>query len=374
MNAPGIKEGDENLSNLLKRCRVPVAAMVLAFATAASAQGGPPPAPVRVAMAGLHTMAPVLVVPATVVSRDDARIAAEVSGMLIRVADVGQRFAAGEIVAEVENTALQLRRPELEAEIAQQEARVEFLRSEEARLAKLATQNNAARNSLEQTRADRLVAENEARAAQARLAQLDFQLERTRIKAPFDGTVVARLSQAGELVAPGTVVVRMVNPNRLELIARAPLDYLPYLQVGDPVEFGVAARSYRGPVRTLVAVGDENTHLFEVRVDVSDSSLPVGQTARLSVPASSAREVLAVPRDALVLRPEGISVFVIDDQMTAAQVRVTTGLASGALIEVVGAVEPGDRVVVRGNERLRPGQVVTIQEPPGNPPSATAGQ
>ncbi len=363
------------MSNRIKRgCRLLAGLFLAGLAAAASAQPGPRAAPVRVAVASMQTMAPVLVVPATVVSRADARIAAEVSGMLIWVADVGQRFAAGEMVAEVENTALKLRRPELEAEIAQQEARVEFLRSEEARLNRLATQNNAARNSLEQTRADRLVAENEALAAQARLAQLDFQLDRTRIKAPFDGAVVARLSQAGELVGPGTLVVRLLNPNRLELIARAPLDYLPYLAVGDEVEFSVAARSYRGPVRTLVAVGDENTHQFEVRIDVADTSLPVGQTARLSVPAANAREVLAVPRDALVLRPEGISVFVIDDQMTAAQVGVTTGLASGELIEVVGGVEPGDKVVVRGNERLRTGQTVTIQEPPrAAPQTATAG-
>ncbi len=348
---------------------------LLGLAASAVAQPGGRPAPVRVAVADLTTISPTLVVPATVVSRNDARIAAEVSGVLEWVADVGQRFAAGETVAEIENTSLKLRRPELEAEIAQQQARADFLRSEEDRLARLATQNNAAKNQLEETRSDRLVAESEINAAQARLAQLDFQLDRTRIKAPFDGVVVARAQQAGELVAPGTVVVRMVNPNRLELIARAPLDYLSFLSVGDELEFSAAGRNYRGPVRTLVAVGDENTHQFEVRVDVAEPTLPVGQTARLNVPTAVAREVLAVPRDALVLRPDGISVFVIDDEMAAAQVTVSTGLAAGDLIEVVGAVEPGDQVVVRGNERLRTGQIVTILNPSGQAPqAATAGQ
>jgi len=67
-----------------------------------------------------------------------------------------------------------------------------------------------------------------------------------------------------------------------------------------------------------------------------------------------------VPRDALVLRPEGQSVFIIDANNQAQQIPVTTGLGSGDQIEVLGAVSPGDRVVIRGNERLQPGQTVGI--------------
>jgi multidrug efflux pump subunit AcrA (membrane-fusion protein) len=73
--------------------------------------------------------------------------------------------------------------------------------------------------------------------------------------------------------------------------------------------------------------------------------------------------VLTVPRDALVLRPEGISVFVIDAQLQARQVSVSTGLGSGDRIQVSGEVSAGDRVVIRGNERLQPGQSVQIMDP-----------
>ena len=62
------------------------------------------------------------------------------------------------------------------------------------------------------------------------------------------------------------------------------------------------------------------------------------------------------------LRPEGQSIFIVDANNQAQQVRVTTGVGSGEHIEVLGAVSPGDRVVIRGNERLQPGQAVNIMD------------
>ena len=171
-----------------------------------------------------------------------------------------------------------------------------------------------------------------------------------------------RLRQAGERVKVGDPVVRMVNPNSLELLARAPLDYLSFVKQREQVSFSVSGQLDTGVIRTLVAVGDENTHLFEVRVDIPGDRYPVGQTVRLTVPASASRQVLAVPRDALVLRPEGIAVSIVGTDNKAERVEVTTGLAFGALIEVHGDVQAGDAVVIRGNERLRSGQTVEVQQ------------
>ena len=111
-----------------------------------------------------------------------------------------------------------------------------------------------------------------------------------------------------------------------------------------------------------MAVGSENTHQFELRLDIESDRFPVGQTLRVSVPTSVARDVLVVPRDALVLRPEGISVYIVDKDQKAKQVRVTTGIGSGELIEVIGDLGDGDTVIIRGNERLRPGQSVSIMD------------
>jgi multidrug efflux pump subunit AcrA (membrane-fusion protein) len=80
-------------------------------------------------------------------------------------------------------------------------------------------------------------------------------------------------------------------------------------------------------------------------------------TARVLLPVGAPRTSIAVPRDAIVLGPQGAAVYVVREGIAHA-VPVSTGAAEGQLIEVRGELRAGERVVVRGNERLRPGQPV----------------
>jgi len=330
------------------------------FGNAWSQMNGP--ALVKVAVASFRDIAPITLVPGTVVSRNDARLSAEVAGRLNSVADVGTEVTKGQVIAEIEDTPLRLLNEELQAQVTRAEARLRFLENEEARFARLAESNLAAATQLESTISDRDVARGDLAVARSRLEQNVDQLTRTRIVAPFDGTVVERLMTPGERVDVGDPVVRLVDQNHLEVIARAPLEYIGFVRRGQVLNFGVASSESSGVVRTVVAVGDENTHQFEVRLDLEDQHFPVGQTLRVAIPTSESREALTVPRDALVLRPEGQSIFVIDSNNQAQQVQVTVGVGQGDQIEVLGTLSSGDMVVIRGNERLQPGQTVSIMD------------
>ncbi len=334
-------------------------ALTLLWISTAQAQFGGP-SPVELSEAKLTRMAPTMQVAGTVVSRSDAFLSAEVEGRLIEVADVGTRVEAGDVIAQIEDTGLRLRAQELAAEINRAEARLRFLEAELIRFERLAETNLAALSQIEQTRSERDVATSELAVVRSRLSQIEDQLERTRITAPFPGVVAERVAQAGERVATGTRVVRLVNPDRLEVVARAPLSFYRYVQPGDELGMDVADSEMIGPVRTVVSVGDEARHVFELRLDVTEP-LPVGQTVRVTIPTADIREVLAVPRDALVLRGDGIAVFIVDSDNTARRIRVTTGIGTGDWIEVSGPIQAGDKVVIRGNERLRPGQEVTVR-------------
>jgi len=322
-----------------------------------SQMGGP--ALVRVAVATIQDIAPETMVPGTVVSRNDARLSAQVPGRLTSVADVGTVVVQGEPVAEIEDTSLRLQNTELQALVTRAEASLRFLENEEKRFTQLAESNLAAATQLDQTRSDRDVARGDLAVARARLEQNEDQLARTKILAPYDGIVVERLMTPGERVIEGGKVVRLVDQDHLEVIARAPLEYYRFVERGQLLGIRAGSQQAHAVVRTVVAVGDENTHQFELRLDLDGNPFPVGQTLRISIPTSDSREVLTVPRDALVLRPEGQSVFVIDANNVAQQISVTVGVGQGERIEVRGAVSPGDKVVIRGNERLQPGQTVT---------------
>ncbi len=326
--------------------------------TAAAQMGGP--ALVRVAVASIKPVSSITLVPGTVISRNDARLAAEVEGRLTEVADVGTVVTRGDVVARIEDVTLRLRVAELEAQVARAESRLVFLESEEKRFERLAQSNLAAITQLEQTQADRGVARGDLEVAQAQLQQAVDRLSRAAIRAPFDGVVVERLMTPGERTLEGSNVVRLVDQANLEVRARAPLEYFGFVEVGQLLDLSANGGTVLGRVRTVVAVGDQQTHQFELRLDLDGNPFPVGQTLRVAIPTADRRDALTVPRDALVLRPEGQSIFIVDANNQAQQVPVTVGVGQGEDIEVLGEVQPGDRVVIRGNERLQPGQSVNI--------------
>ncbi len=338
-----------------------IAGYLLLFAAAGvGAQGMPAPA-VVLAEAQFTELAPTVDVPGTVVSRNDARLATEIAARLVWIADVGTIVREGEAVARLEAVTFRLSEAEAASRVRREEARVEFLTAEVERLRRLAERNNTAASQLEQTRSDLAVAESDRDIAKAQLGLARVALAMTELSAPFDGIVTERLRNAGERLNVADEVLRLVDPNDIEVVARAPLNTVNYVARNDTLLLHNDYRNGSGTVRTIVPVGNPQSHMFEVRLDVDPERWTVGESVRLSMPTAEPQQVLAVPRDALVLRREGVSVFRINDEQKAEQIDVVTGLGAGDLIEVVGDLEAGDRVVVRGAERLAPGMSVTVQ-------------
>lgn len=114
-------------------------------------------------------------------------------------------------------------------------------------------------------------------------------------------------------------------------------------------------------IRTIVPFGNPQSHMFEVRLRVDADIWTVGESLRLSMPTAAAREVLVVPRDALIIRREGTSVFKLLADSTVARVNVVVGMGAGSHIEVFGDLLAGDEVIVRGAERLEEGMAVNAK-------------
>ena len=342
-----------------------LAALLAAPAIAQDAQG-PPPAPVVVATAESRLLAPVTWYPGTVISRNQARVAAEVEGRLEWVAEVGAAIAEGDVVARLDDALLRQSLAEDEAAVARERARLTFLDAQVKRVETLVTQKTATRSRMDEAVAERDVARSELSAARARVALTRERLERTRVKAPFGGIVTERMRQGGEWARSGEAVVRIVDAGTLEIQTWIPIAALAFVRQGSELALEANPSKTTGTVRTIVPVGDNRSRLYELRLGIDGRSWPVGQDVRVAVPTAAARAVVAVPRDALVLRRDGAAVFRVDGNGLADRVAVTPGIAEGELIEVDG-IAPGDRVVIRGGERLRPGQPVAVM--PAPPPS-----
>ena len=101
--------------------------------------------------------------------------------------------------------------------------------------------------------------------------------------------------------------------------------------------------------------------MMEVRVSVDEKGWAIGSPVRVGLPESVPRDVVAIHRDAIILRENSTFVYRVKTDNTVERVPVRTGTENGTFVEVVGAdIAPGDQVITRGGERLRPGQTVQV--------------
>lgn len=324
------------------------------------AKDGPPAAPVAVGDVSERVMAPTVMMAGSIVSRLDAEVSAEMAGRLLWLAEVGDTVAKGDKLAQIDDTSRQLEVEEARAGLAQVTARLTFFEKELKRLNSLAQQNNAARTQLEQTESDRDVARADLTAAKVRVKLAQDRVARSVLLAPFNGTVAQRLMQPGEWADSGSGVLRLVDTAQVEVRTMVPLPSLGFLTRGTVLNVQLGDVKHVARVRSLVPVGDRESRLMDLRLDIDNSPWPAGQSVRIEVPTARAMKALTVHRDAIVIRRSGAYLYRVTADNMAERVDVTLGIAEGNYIQVFGDLAAGDRVVTVGNERMRPGQRVKV--------------
>ena len=323
----------------------------------------PPAKVVQVANVERAEIAPTVAVPGTVYSRNDVQVTAGIAGQLLMVAEPGTFVREGEAVARIDKRPLLLQRAEQEALLERAEINIRQLESQLRRQRELRNSDLVSEFELEQTQANRDLAVSDANITKVRIRQIDDQIRRADVRAPFSGVVISRLRRGGEDVARGEVLGRMTDIQNMEVRAFVPLKHLPRTVVGDSIAVFASDASHEGRIRSLVPTGDIRSQTFEARIDLptnAASDWTVGQLVSVAVPIRAGEIALAVPRDALVLRSNGAFVFRINTENRAEQIEVEIGDSAGDLIAVSGPLDEGDRVAIRGAENLQEGAEVKI--------------
>jgi len=205
--------------------------------------------------------------------------------------------------------------------------------------------------------------------AQLRLAEID--LAYAEVRAPYAGVVSQRHVEVGSWVDIGDPVITLVDDRHLEIEADVPAERVGGLVPGTRVivdipgvEADEVGKALTATVRAVVPDENPKTRTRTVRFVPefdSDGGLAANQSATVHLPAGTPRTVVSVHKDAVINRRGKTLVFLVIDG--AAQIRpVSLGEAVGGRFEVLGGLKPGDIAVVRGNERLRPGQKVATRE------------
>jgi RND family efflux transporter MFP subunit len=321
---------------------------------------------VQVAHAQVRELAPIVRAAGLVRSRASADLASAVAGRLEWVAEPGTTVDAGALVARLDTRQLALARAEQAARVNRASVNLASLDRELERLR--ASGGAVSRFNVDQAQSNRDLAAADLEVARALLAQTDDQLARSKLTAPFAGVVSDRVRRAGEEVGRGDVVARLVNPDELEIRLFVPLRYVRSVRPGHEVSVQTEQRRFTAAVSSIVPAGDPRSQSFEVLVKAPqvDGLLVSGNTVQVELPLGEPQRRLAVPRDALIIRADGLYVYRVAAGERAERLRVEAGVADGDWIAVSGGkLAHGERVVVRGGETLRGGerlQVVGIYE------------
>lgn len=314
---------------------------------------------VEVAKASVARVAPRRWVPGGVVSRNDARLATSAAGRLEYVAEVGTRVRQGDRVAKLEDETVRLHVEDTRAEVARIEAQRAMSERQLQRIEKLAN-SSISQTQLDEVRSQLGVLTAQLQQAQVRQRAAQHDLEQTELRAPFPGIVTERLAQRGEYVATGAAIAHLVDTVHLEARAQAPLSLVNLVQPSMSLPVKVDGRQMKADVRTVVPVGEDRSRQFELRLTLANNALAVGTPVEIGLPERIATDSLVVPRDAIAVRQDGNYLMRVRADGTAERVTVTSVATDGDFVTIRGAVAAGDTVVVRGVERLQPGQRVSV--------------
>ncbi|TVQ53710.1 MAG: efflux RND transporter periplasmic adaptor subunit [Rhodobacteraceae bacterium] len=363
-----------------------VLVIVAGLAAAAQVSAQEPQAAVVVDPVEMRVFAETTPILGRLVAATRSVVAARTPGVVATVAvEVGDRVRAGDELARIDATraaidqrvavaAVEQARADLDAAAADLDLADQALE----RVSRLRGSGAFSQGAFDDRLAERTRAESRRGAALARLtsaeaalAQAEYDLTHAVTRAPFDGVVIDRTAQPGAYLSVGAAVATLLDVDDYEIEADIPTEIVAGLAIGAEVEavFG-AETTAPATVRAVIPEEAVTTRTRPVRFDVTLNgalgALAAGQSVTLRMPTAEARPALTVSKDAVSQTPRGWTVFVAVDGKAEPRI-VEIGQPVGDRLEVLGGLAEGDLVVVRGNERLRPGQSIAARFANGEP-------
>ncbi len=311
-----------------------------------------------------------------IVAKEQGAVAAGVPGPLRKVhVQVGDKVKVGELLAELVTDMREAMIARSAADLTIHEARKNaakaqllIAKDEMQRLEKLKNSSAFPRARYEDQQHEVVRFTSQLAEASAAFTRTDAQLRaaridlaRTQIRAPYDAVVTRKHVSAGAYLRLGDAIVTLMAANDLEVEADVPSERLggviPGVKMDAVFDNG---ESIQVTVRALIPDENPLTRTRPVRFSANldpKAAIAANQSITVAIPAGEPRQVVSVHKDAIINRKGQQLVYVVADGKANIRL-VQLGEAVGPRLEVLDGLAPGEVVVVRGNERLRPGQAV----------------
>lgn len=298
-----------------------------------------------------------------------ADLRAEISAVVLQVyKDNGDKVKKGDLLVRLDDTSI---RDQLNsAEEARRAAEQAFDQAQRQldRLQTLSSSGAVSQQSLEDAEIRRNNAQSDLVAARARVVQARQQLERTEVRAPFDGVVSGREVSNGDTAQVSKALLKVIDPKSVRFEGFVPAEHAPHISIGAPVQFrinGYDSQIFQGKVQRINPIANASTRQIAVTVSINEGNTPSvsGLYAEGNIQTET-HQNLMLPPSSLV--SEGDKNFVwtlVDNALRKTEVKIGQSDKLSGFLEIVSGVNAGAHVLRHPGSGLTDGAQVEMQNP-----------
>ena len=294
-------------------------------------------------------------------------LSAQIPGEISRYyGDVGDQVAKGKLLVKIKPTDYELALAEARSNLVAARARLSAARNAYDRFEKLLPRKVVSQDNFDKVESEFKTALAQEAQAKAGVDIADERLKKTAITAPFSSLVAVRHIEIGQMIGTNEPVMTLIDLSRVRVkVFLAEKDFV-HVDKDDAVTVAVEAypdRTFSGRIDRLDVKADAMTNTFgvEILIDNKDLLLKAGLSARVRLTVDMIPDAILIPQNSVIFRENGTEVFIVDKNETARTRTVEPGLTQGDLIRIVKGLERGDRLIVKGQNYVKPGNKVTIK-------------
>jgi membrane fusion protein (multidrug efflux system) len=291
-----------------------------------------------------------IVVSGTISPNEQVDLQSEVPGKIIRIFfREGAAVNKGMLLVKINDS-------ELRAQLARAGARKELAVAKETRQRTLREKDAV-------SQAEYDVALNELRSAEADIALIRAQIEKTELRAPFAGTVGLRYVSEGSNIVPSTKIASLNNINPVKVDFSVPEKYFNIVRPGSLITFTIqgAEGEYNAKVYAVEPKIDRETRTLQVRALCSNGSGKIfpGAFAEIKLVLARVNGALMVPTEAVIPEMQGKKVFIVKNGKAESR-KIEVGIRTDKQVQVTSGLAAGDSVVTTGILQMKPGALLKV--------------
>jgi membrane fusion protein (multidrug efflux system) len=312
--------------------------------------GSAGPLPVKAHITKYETLDNKVLTTGTVLANEEVDLKSEVNGKITKLLfKEGSYVKAGDLLVKINDA-------DLQAQLQSAKSRLELQKDTEYRQKQLLEKEAISQEDYDMTA-------NQLQVNQSEVELIKAQIDKTEIRAPFDGVIGLRNVSEGSFVTNSMVIASLQNINPIKIDFSIPERYSSMVNVGDEIGFTITGnnKNYVGKVYAIEPKIDPVTRTLQLRALCSNTGREIlpGSFANIQLVLKKIENAIMIPSEALIPDIKGQKVFIYRNGKVTPQ-QVGTGIRNDINVQLTSGISEGDTIITSGMLQLRPGTPVKI--------------